>query len=309
VTVEGDRRVFLGSHEVSKDYCEYSYDFSRRSYEDSSTGQRVLAQEENVISIGVLAELMLKIAGICWDGAVLREIADSSDASVRRVSPPRAWLQSLLDEDNMIDAFRHFYPTSQARFTCWHQFTNKRYENNGARIDYTLLDKCLLPHVAKGNVSTLRCCCDISADESLGESAALLAATACGRFQPVSFEGGGISEVSQQALDTQFGPEHTGMIYTPPSFSDHIAISLLLDDFLLMNDLELQESDSGTRKAQPHKTQMSIVSFLAQRAASTKTAAAGIKKDFSGQASKRLKVTKPSANSILHHFKKKTSDV
>jgi hypothetical protein len=99
-------------------------------------------------------------------------------------------------------------------------------------------------------------------DHHLTEEAALVAATANGRFQPVSFEGGGIQEASQEALDSQFGAPHTGMIYTPPSFSDHIAVSLLLDDGLFQTDLLLDANDSSTKKSQPHKLQTSIASFF-----------------------------------------------
>lgn len=33
------------------------------------------------------------------------------------------------------------------RFTCWHQFQQKRYVNEGIRIDYTLVDRELMEHV------------------------------------------------------------------------------------------------------------------------------------------------------------------
>jgi hypothetical protein len=167
----------------------------------------------------------------------------------------------------MDDAFRHFYPLAEGRYTCWNQFTNRRYMNEGARIDYTLVDRSLLTYVLKGNVDSLRVCAD--QDDSNSETAALSAATANKGFQPVSFQGGGIVEASQTTLDTQFGTPHTGMIYTPPSFSDHIAISLLLDSDCCSPDLALNESDPTTRKAQPHKTQKSIKSFFG--AASSQT--------------------------------------
>jgi hypothetical protein len=170
------------------------------------------------------------------------------------------------------------------------------------------------------------------------EEMALRAATAGGRFQPVSFGGGGIEEASQQTLDTQFGPPHTGMVYTPPSFSDHIAVSALLDDSLLPKDLTLQ-SDAATRKAQPHKVQRTLGSFFDTAAAAAdkpKTAAASSSgnkmKFFSEQtkvgthvvppstkrsvpsssktgraAVKQRKAEKPvSKSSILYHFQKQS---
>ena len=41
----------------------------------------------------------------------------------------------------MIDTFRLHHPNAQGRFTCWNQYTNRRYENEGARIDYILVDR------------------------------------------------------------------------------------------------------------------------------------------------------------------------
>lgn len=266
VTVD-DRRVFLGSHETSEDYCQASYNFFKsRYYHDFDTDEDVLSQEENVFSISVLSELMAKIACVKWDEATQRLMARTT-GTARRVSPTKQWLTAVLQEDGMVDAFRNFYPEAQARFTCWHQFHNQRYTNNGARIDYTLLDRSLLPHLQQGEVDSLRCCDGTEEESSLSESAALRAATANGRFQPASFEGGGIGDVSQEALDTQFGPPHTGMVYTPPSFSDHIGVSLLLDDTVLPHhDLVLDETDATTRKAQPHKLQKSIASFFSNSA-------------------------------------------
>ena len=94
------------------------------------------------------------------------------------------------------------------------------------------------------------------------EEAAICAATANGEFEPVSFEGNGIIEATQAALDTQFGLQHSGMIYTPPSFSDHIGVSLLMEASFCPRDLQLDEKDRATRKAQPHKAQTTISSFF-----------------------------------------------
>lgn len=171
--------------------------------------------------------------------------------------------------------------------------------------------------------------CPSASLDPLSEEAALSAATANGAFKPVSFEGEGISEVAQRVLDTQFGCAHTGMVYTPPSFSDHIGVSLLMDGLAHNSKLELDDRDSATRKAQPHKMQKSLASFFSANA-SKETKAPIVheprlskpKRDFfvaqrstiSGQRQhKRSKVSKapkgkkPPAknktNTILHHFK------
>jgi hypothetical protein len=275
-----DQRVFLGSHESSPDYCTYAYDTHAAYYTDEETGETLQSQEERTLAVAKLTELMYKLAHVQWSEEVQREIA-TTEAREPRVSPKRKWLTSVLEEDGMVDAFRYYYPQAEGRYTCWHQFTNGRYVNEGARIDYTLIDRSLLPQLLQGD--NLRCCLPVkpvgaSKEEALtcgasqepdlccGEEMALRAATAGGRFRPVSFVGGGIEEASQETLDTQFGPPHTGMVYTPPSFSDHIAVSALLDDGLLPTDLTLQ-SDAATRKAQPHKAQRTLRAFFETAAA------------------------------------------
>jgi len=281
-----DRRTWLGAHESHPGYCEHQFNFESWKYTCADTDEQILAEEENVVTISVLAELLMKIAGIEWNESLQRTISGAEGRS-SRVSPSRRWLNTILDEDGMVDAFRHLYPEAEGRYTCWNQFTNRRYENEGARIDYSLVDKALLPWVQKGNVEGLRC--GYSSTTHNGpkyppdsEQAALCAATANGGFQPVSFEGGGIIEAGQDILDTQFGLPHTGIVYTPPSFSDHTAISLLLDDEYFrvpsMGMSVLNEDDSHTRKAQPHKAQKSISSFFSATATRNQNATPSMSK-------------------------------
>lgn len=299
-------QVYLGKHELTEEHCFHEFNLEEHSYQDPSTGETILAKEANTVSIGILAELMAKIVSVQWSEDLQRDIAQS-DGDVSHLSPSRRWLNAIIEEDGMVDPMRYLYPTAEARFTCWNQFTNQRYVNNGIRIDYTLVDKALLEFVSKGNVSSLRSCGDSTDVDPLSERAALKAATADGKFEPVSFEGGGITDVSQRVLDTQFGPPHTGMIYTPPSFSDHIAISLLLekDDLLLSNSapLVLLENDSKTRKAQPHKKQQTIASFFTAGITSKSANTASSKVNNTPSSvppNKRQK--KISRNSLLNHF-------
>lgn len=258
VTVDGNR-VYLGGHESSKECCEYFYNFDEWHYECPETGDLKSASIKNEVSIKVLSELMIKIAGIEWNETLQRQIANDQEG-IARISPTRQWLEKIIQQDEMVDVFRHFYPTAKDRFTCWNQHTNRRYVNEGCRIDYTLVDNCLLPIVCKGQVDSLRT--GGSMHDPLGEEAAICAATANGEFEPVSFEGNGIIEATQAALDTQFGLQHSGMIYTPPSFSDHIGVSLLMEASFCPRDLQLDEKDRATRKAQPHKAQTTISSFF-----------------------------------------------
>ena len=217
------------------------------------------------------------------------------------------------------------------RFTCWNQFTNRRYENEGTRIDYTIIDRSLLRHLdyqsTGGNIdpsSMLRCPCPSL--DPLSERAALCAATSNGRFQPVSYQGEGIMEPSQDALDSQFGPPHTGMVYTPPSFSDHIGVSILFRDTMFpslhnrtnvggnCNSIETNavglvlndKSSVATRKAQPHKKQKSLASYFQTqpRGERSVSGSASISaRKLATHTSKASKLNrKRKAGTILSHF-------
>lgn len=298
VTVDGNHRVYLGKHEKSKAFCLYYYTFG----DDSETGGVVPEVDEgdsgdeecdaggsNEVPVFVLTELMAKIAGVNWNLSTQRMIA-RTDAGIRRDEPPRQWLVSVMEEDGMVDTFRHFYPTAEGRFTCWAQDTNRRYENEGVRLDYMLVDASLMQHVLKGDVPTLRCGTEL--DDPLGEHAALCAATANGAFKPVSFAGEGIQEATQDALDTQFGSPHTGIIYTPPSFSDHVGVSLLLDEACCQRDLNLKERDTATQKSQPHKKQQSITSFFSKPTGGRPKSSESLAKKFETATTKKKNESK-----------------
>jgi hypothetical protein len=66
-----------------------------------------------------------------------------------------------------------------------------------------------------------------------------------------------------------------GMIYTPPTFSDHIAVSLVLHDLLPAPAPAIKlGSDKQTRAAQPFRKQRRIGEMFAQSAAAAAAAAA-----------------------------------
>jgi len=255
------KKILLGNHEEKSEYCESNFNFDPCYYKCSETGDQILSREKNIIAVTTVAELMGKLGKIEWDQNLQRSIS-STDGVTNRVAPPRRWLDQTIGDDKMVDCFRHYYPNAKGRFTCWDQFKNRRYDNQGGRIDYTLIDKSLVGYLQKGEINSLRCGGCGDRHDSNSEVAALCAATANGRFQPVSFQGGGIVEASQKALDSQFGTPHTGHIYTPPSFSDHIGISVLLDDSLCSYSLGLSEQDKSTRSAQPHKKVRPINSYF-----------------------------------------------
>ena len=290
---DSKRLVFLGKAESSEEEASYYYDFRGCTYFDEDEQEERVARKANCICLEILMELMSKIVGIEWDDEIRKEIAATS-ADVKHASPTIQWLDRIVNDDDMVDTFRHFYPNARDRFTCWHQYTNKRFENEGCRIDYMLVDRPLLEQIEKGadeagitDVCLLRCA-NFEGDP-MSEEAAFHAATASGMFKGSSFEGGGIAAASQTALDTQFGTSHTGIVYTPPSYSDHIATSLVFKDSFVDTSLELDESDAATKKAQPHKKQKSIASFFGKQPAGTvaKQSNGGMTSSSGGATSKK----------------------
>lgn len=274
VRIDNKFTAFIGRVESTKEDALAYFCFPQRTYFDHDSKEERVSRDANVVSIDILGELMSKIAKVEWSSKELRSISEMDD-SCYKSSPPAHWLNEVLEEDKMVDAFRSSYPHAQGRFTCWNQHTNKRFENKGFRIDYTLLDRSMLDYIDTGPNKSLRCC-KYPSHKFDDEEAALHAATASGSFEGASYEGGGIATASQAALDTQFDCPHTGIIYTPPSYSDHVAVSLLLKSgwtqLHMPSKLVLDGKDLGTKKAQPHKSQKSISSFFANTSSSSDNA-------------------------------------
>jgi hypothetical protein len=189
------------------------------------------------------------------------------------------WMRTLLVQDGMVDSFVAMRPHARDRFTCWHQYTNQRYVNNGSRIDFVLLDECLVRFLRKGGdlYGANEGCPDADSPQ-----AARNACVAHGLWKMAAYDGSGIDGGTRKANDAQFVPPHTGIIYTPPRFSDHVAVSALLDDAIFDQPTLLPSSSSSsssvaaaaaapvgrlfpakhTRATQPHRKQKSISSFF-----------------------------------------------
>jgi len=166
--------IFLGKPEVNEEDALLQFDFSQQTYFDEELNQNCVEREENLISISKLSELMSKIAKVNWSMDVQVSIASSEEVGVNPVSPPVRWLNQLINEDDMIDTFRYFHSKAEGRFTCWNQYTNSRYSNVGARIDYILIDRALEKKICRG--SALRSGIH-NHHNPMGESAALAAGT------------------------------------------------------------------------------------------------------------------------------------
>merc|ERR1711916_410066 len=89
---------------------------------------------------------------------------------------------------------------------------------------------------------------------------ALRAAVAHNMYKPIPTDG---SKRPMQIQDAYFPfrPPHTGFIYFPPEYSDHIAVSLLLKyeekSLTLAKDLQ-------TKQTQPHIRQKSVTDFFSK---------------------------------------------
>lgn len=55
--------------------------------------------------------------------------------------------QKLLDECNLVDAYRHLYPKKQNDYTWWSNFAKSREKNKGWRIDIHLVSKSLVKKI------------------------------------------------------------------------------------------------------------------------------------------------------------------
>lgn len=83
---------------------------------------------------------------------------------------------------------------AQGRFTCFDQYKNKRYENEGARIDYTIIDRDLLPSVRLNTEGATGLVAHPDCINPLCEVCALAAVTSNGRWRPAPYDGTGIVE-------------------------------------------------------------------------------------------------------------------
>lgn len=195
-------------------------------------------KEEGIISISDFFEIVWKIEKKNF--SIQSQMIFSDLYAIPR-SPPEVLLlwDQLVEECNMVDSYIESNPAGRSiaseRFTCWDQYRNERYENKGARIDYCLVDKKLVPAIPKVTSDKYGSLI-VSSDRDL----ALKAATAESRWQPVPFSGGGVvGNIAKMPIEFEFlfsNPPHTGIIYTPPLFSDHVATSLILEMGLLPHE-------------------------------------------------------------------------
>jgi hypothetical protein len=172
------------------------------------------------------------------------------------------WYSRILQEENLVDTFAVSRPDAQGRCTCWNQSENRRYVNMGNRIDHILVSKSWWDE--SGVVGITLAGEDHENDK---HRAALWACTAGGRFRPAPQEGTGLEEGSKEAYNEQFRPPHTGIVYFPPDYSDHVGVSIVIG-ILTQGSLVLS-TDPVTRKTQPHSLQSTMTGFFTKKTDST----------------------------------------
>lgn len=136
-------------------------------------------------------------------------------------------------------------------FTCWDQQRNRRHTNEGTRLDYILVDEALRPFIipranTENNTgpSLLGGCGGGGGwptslnerEDFFGEYVngahhrqSLRRATAGGAYPPAAYDGSGIPPLSLHAREWMWrGLPSTGLWVTPPQYSDHIGVCLLM---------------------------------------------------------------------------------
>ncbi|EOD39521.1 hypothetical protein EMIHUDRAFT_200012 [Emiliania huxleyi CCMP1516] len=239
--VEGDGEVAGWGDEVSRLRTELGRAFHRRGEGGAAGGYEWCAALEAVLDRAALRDSAV--------GEALRRVVLSlgeSSSSQEAV----AWLRSI-EADGMVDTFGELRPAAECRFTCWDQYKNMRHVNVGRRIDYIYLDRPLFDEAA------LRGPPLAEAEDAAG---ALRAATAGGRWAPAPWTGASVlQEAPMTTHDTQFVPPHSGVIYTPPQASDHVAVSLLLRHGAVPAQTLQLDDDTRSCSFRPQRT---IASFF-----------------------------------------------
>ena len=195
---------------------------------------------------------------------------DDDDAARSRPRHEATPLDLLKVEDGMIDSFAELHPRARERFTCWDQYRNGRAQNVGSRIDAVFVDAAFF---RAADAVAGRLDAHPSQDPDAPQ-AARHAATLGGRFKAAPFEGGGLPDPKpDDCLHHCRVPPHTGIVYTPPSWSDHVAVSLLLQQLPPKPPSAHQSQPTTTKRntscttCQPHAQLRAITAFLKPRSA------------------------------------------
>eukprot|EP00931_Biecheleriopsis_adriatica_P088214 TRINITY_DN62586_c0_g1_i1.p1 TRINITY_DN62586_c0_g1~~TRINITY_DN62586_c0_g1_i1.p1 ORF type:complete len:546 (-),score=90.64 TRINITY_DN62586_c0_g1_i1:24-1661(-) len=185
------------------------------------------------------------------------------------------WLQTLLggEEPHWIDSFAACHQCAKERFTYWAQMANCRYHNTGTRLDYMITDcETFKDSVVQTPTQSLPGGLEGELDPSTAE-AALAAATCSGNWHAAPTRGNAagsgltLQRDDMRLNNSQFPSQPiTGILYTPPSYSDHVPVSLLLAGDLVIPSgcaaTSALVSVAETKRCQPWLAQRSVLSFF-----------------------------------------------
>ena len=227
--------------------------------EDESSGERFDAWPDDRLSVEHLSDCLKAIEEPLTDG----EERELSECWGESYSAPcdGEWIRALMNELEMVDVYAELHGDARERFTAWDQYTNKRYDNIGARIDFTLVERSMFEqHVARGNMPLPGGNARVHVHSEEAAFRGAVAKHDSGlQYQPAPFDGGGISEAPMQLIEEQYRCDGSGIVYMPPKWSDHAAISLFMPSLpsFERGSLKLQ-TDRSTKAAQPHMQNKSI---------------------------------------------------
>jgi hypothetical protein len=84
-------------------------------------------------------------------------------------------------------------------------------------------------------------------------------------YEPAPLGGGGLLDAPAAVAETMFCDPYTGIVYTPPRFSDHVAVSCVLRDDVrsaFPKPAAAASAAAALRHAQPHKLTAPITHFF-----------------------------------------------
>jgi len=262
--------------------------------EDGCLAPRLSCSSEVGSRSGFTDGRLADCAGTWKSGRELLEKGITPEELVGYAVPPHMrhesdcveWLQRLLsggdaseskaDKAGWVDAFAACHGQAIDRFTYWPQMTNMRYANNGRRLDYTITDfDTFKDSVVQTAPTSLPPSVAQTKFEPYSAQAALHAATNSGKWHAAPSRGNSagfgltLQRDDMRLNDSQFPSEAlTGILYTPPSYSDHTPVSLLLSGEILARHARVAGAAAGlassaeTRRTQPWSSQRSVMSFF-----------------------------------------------
>ncbi|CAE8688800.1 unnamed protein product [Polarella glacialis] len=174
-------------------------------------------------------------------------------------------------QGDFLDTFVACHGDAVDRFTFWSQQANLRYSNCGSRLDYVLCEKDAAQELVATVTAEL-----IGGTDHVGAESAEAAQNAATNF--ASWHGahtlqkdvmldkaGGLSlqQDDMRLNNSQFRSPHTGILYTPPKYSDHVPVCACFvgrSSGFAKGSLTITEEQ--TRRSTPWVAQASISSFF-----------------------------------------------